>query len=152
MKFVALIAGVAVVLAGSAARADDAADVRAVLKAEIDMFAAYDATQVPRIFAPDVVWQNPFGVRIRSSAELQRFLTRLFARPGYRSGKDVSSPVVTDVGFPRPGVAVAWGDEVSQGQIEGGKPLGVRRSHYLDVLTKRDGAWRITDEMIMDEK
>lgn len=152
MKAVTLLVGLATVIVGSAARADDIGDVRAVLNAEIAMFADYDAKRVPAIFAPDVVWQNPFGVRIRSSAELEQFLTKLFQRPGYRSGKDISSPVVTDLKLLSPRDAVAWSEEDSQGQIEDGKPLGLRKSHYLEVLKKRSGAWRVTDEMIMDER
>jgi ketosteroid isomerase-like protein len=148
----ALIAAATALVTGPAARADDLADVRAVLTAETDMFARYDARMARGIFAPDVIWQNPFGVRFHSEADLEKFLTRLFERPGYRSGKDIGAPVITDVRLLAPDVAVAWGEETSQGQIEAGKPLGLRKSHYLDVLRKRGGGWRVTDEMIMDEK
>jgi uncharacterized protein (TIGR02246 family) len=149
---VALIAAIAGTAAVPPAFADDLAEVRAVLQTEIRLFDVYDAKLAAQVYAPDVIWQNPFGVRIRSEGELERFLTRLFNRPGYRSGKDTSPPVVTDVKLLGPEAAVAWGEETSAGQVEDGKPLGVRKSHYLEVLRKRDGMWRVTDEMIMDEK
>jgi ketosteroid isomerase-like protein len=136
----------------SPAKADDLADVRTVLQTEIHLFAVYDASLCSSVYAPDVIWQNPFGVRLRSEAEVERFLTRLFQRPGYRSGKDTSAPVLTDVRLTGPESAVAWSEETSEGQIEDGKPLGLRKSHYLEVLRKRGGVWRVTDELIMDEK
>jgi uncharacterized protein (TIGR02246 family) len=152
MPSFAVFAALAAAASVSAARADDLADVRAVLQTEIRLFSVYDASLSSQVYAPDVVWQNPFGVRIRSEADLERFLTRLFKRPGFRSGKDISAPVVTDVRLIGPDAALAWSEETSQGQIEDGKPLGLRKSHYLEVLRKRGGVWRVTDEMIMDEK
>jgi hypothetical protein len=49
--------------------------------------------------------------------------------------------------------ATAWEEDTSEGQIDDstGKSIGVRKSHVLYVLKKRDGAWLIVDEMIMDE-
>jgi len=152
MKALSWFCAVAGVLSVSTARADDLADVRSVLAVEIRMFATFDETLAPKIYAPDVTWQNPFGVRFHSEAALQGFLARLFRRPGYRSGKDTSAPAITDVRLIGPDVAVAWSEETSSGQIEHGKPLGLRKSHYLEVLHKSGGAWLITDEMIMDEK
>jgi hypothetical protein len=152
MKGAALVAVVVAVMSASIARADDISDVRAVLNAEIKMFATYDAKLAPGIFTPDVIWQNPFGVRFHGEAELVRFLTDLFNRPGYRSGKDLSAPVVTDVRMLGPGLASAWSEETSEGQTEAGKSIGLRKSHYLEVLRKQGGVWLITDEMIMDEK
>lgn len=133
-------------------RADDLAGPRAILAAEVRLFASYDAKLAPRVYAPDVIWQNPFGVRLRGASAVERFLQRLFARRGYRSGEDVSAPVVTDLRLATPGLAVAWSEETSQGQVEDGKPLGTRKSHYLEVLRRLPMGWRITDEMIMDER
>jgi hypothetical protein len=46
-----------------------------------------------------------------------------------------------------------WSDESSQGQIDDatGKPMQPRHSYYLEVLVKRNGVWKITDSIIMDE-
>jgi hypothetical protein len=158
MRFVARIAdGLAVaalaVALASAARADDVADVRATIELEGRLFDTLDATLAPRVYAPDVIWQNPFGVRFHKEADLKRFLTGLFKRPGYLAGKTTSQPVFTDITLLGPSSATAWEEDVSQGQIDDatGKPIGVRHSHVLYVLQKRNGAWLIVDEMIMDE-
>lgn len=156
MKSVVLAAALAVLSFASASRADDRADqradIRAVLNTEISLFNTYDATLSPKVYAPDVVWQNPFGVRLVGEPALRKFLVTLFSRPGYRSGKDISAPKITDIRMAAPDVAVVWSEETSQGQVENGKPIGLRKSHYLEVLRRRDGIWRVTDEMIMDEK
>ncbi len=137
----------------SAARADDIADVRAVIGLEGRLFDTHDATLAARVYAPDVIWQNPFGVRFHNEADLERFLTGLFKRPGFLAGKTTSEPVFADITLLGPTSATAWEEDVSQGQIDDatGKPIGVRRSHVLYVLQKRNGAWLIVDEMIMDE-
>jgi ketosteroid isomerase-like protein len=139
--------------AASAARADDVAEVRAVVEMEGRLFETRDVTLATRVFAPDVIWQNPFGVRFHGEADLERFLTGLFKRPGYLAGKTTSRPVFTDIALLGPAAATAWEEDVSEGQIDDatGKPIGVRKSHVLYVLRKRDDVWRIVDEMIMDE-
>jgi ketosteroid isomerase-like protein len=136
-----------------AANADDLADVRATVAMEGKLFDTRNATLAARVYAPDVIWQNPFGVRFHSEAELERFLTRLFKRPGYLAGHTTSKPAFTDVTLLDATSATAWEEDVSEGQIDDstGKPIGVRKSHVLYVLQKRHGAWLIVDEMIMDE-
>jgi uncharacterized protein (TIGR02246 family) len=144
----------ALLLTAGAARADDSADVRASVEALIGSWAAFDSAGVASHYTDDAIWQNPFGVRLRGTRELKAFLDNLFRRPGYRSGKDVAPAKVTDIRIVAPGVATAWTLEVSRGEIDDstGKPMAERRSHYLEVLVKRDGRWLITDDMIMDEK
>jgi len=154
---VAVAAGIAIALlslaAPRAARADDIADVRAAVEMEGKLFDTHDAALASQVFAPDVIWQNPFGVRFHSEAQLERFLTGLFKRPGYLAGETTSRPVFTDVTLLDATSATAWEEDVSQGQVDDatGKPIGVRKSHVLYVLQKRDGRWSIVDEMIMDE-
>jgi uncharacterized protein (TIGR02246 family) len=135
------------------ARASDESDVRAVMAREIEGWAKYDAKEVASVFASDAVWQNPFGVRLHGSKQLEKFLIDLFQRPGYRSAKDTSAPKILDVRFPSPNVAVVWSDESSQGQVDDatGKPMLPRHSYYLEVLVKKGGFWKISDSMIMDE-
>jgi uncharacterized protein (TIGR02246 family) len=132
---------------------DEEGAVRAVIARENDGWAKYDAKEVASVFASDALWQNPFGVRLHGSAQLEKFLVKLFQRPGYRAAKDTDPPKITDIHFPSPTVAVVWSEESSQGQIDDhtGKPMGPRHSHYLEVLVKKDGAWKITESMIMDE-
>jgi uncharacterized protein (TIGR02246 family) len=132
--------------------ADEAA-VRAVIDHELEGWAKFDAKQVASCHAEDVTWQNPFGVRIHSREKLEKFLTNLFQRPGYRSAKDTSAPKITDVHILSPTTAVVWSEEKSEGQIDDAthKPMAPRYSHYMEVLLKKDGAWMITDSIIMDE-
>jgi uncharacterized protein (TIGR02246 family) len=131
----------------------DEAAVRAVVAQENEGWAKFDAKQVASVFTSDAIWQNPFGVRLHGSAELEKFLNNLFARPGYRSAKDTSAPKIMDIRFPSPGVAVVWSDESSEGQIDDqtGKPMLPRHSYYLEVFVKKDGAWKVTDSIIMDQ-
>jgi uncharacterized protein (TIGR02246 family) len=134
------------------ALASDESDVRAVVASEIEGWSTYDAKKVASVFTSDCIWQNPFGVRLHGSAQLEKFLTSLFKRPGYRSAKDTSAPKILDLRFSSPNVAVVWSDESSQGQIDDatGKPMHPRHSYYMEVLVKKDGSWKISDSIIMD--
>jgi len=131
----------------------DEAGVRAVAQKEMDGWTKFDPAQVASCYTAETRWQNPFGVRIRSRAALEKFLTNLFQRPGYRSAKDTTPPRITDIHILSPTSAVVWSEEKSAGQIDDatGKAMSPRYSHYLEVLVKKDGAWLITDSIIMDE-
>jgi uncharacterized protein (TIGR02246 family) len=126
--------------------------VRALVARNIEGWSRYDAALVASTYADDATWQNPFGVRLQGPAKIKAFLDRLFSRAGYRAAKDTRPPTVQAVRFLGPDVAVVWSEETSVGQIEDGKPLGDRHSHYLQVLHRTAAGWRITDDMIMDER
>jgi uncharacterized protein (TIGR02246 family) len=138
---------------GMRAQGDDEAAVRAVAAHETAAWEKFDPKEIASLYTSDAIWQNPFGVRLHGSAELEKFLTRLFARPGYRAAKDTDAAKITDVRFPSSTVAVVWSEESSQGQIddETGKPMLPRHSHYLEVMVKKGGVWKISECMIMDE-
>jgi uncharacterized protein (TIGR02246 family) len=129
------------------------AAVRALVLREMDGWARFDSAQVASCYTVDTTWQNPFGVRIHSRAVLQKFLTNLFNRPGYRSAKDTSPPRITDIHILSPTSAAVWSEEKTAGQVDDatGKPMAPRYSHYLEVLVRKDGAWLISDSIIMDE-
>ena len=139
--------------APSAPRSRDEAAVRALVLKELNGWAKFDPVQVGSCFTVNTTWQNPFGVRIHSRAELEEFLTDLFQRPGYRSAKDTTAPHITDVHILSDTSAAVWSEEKSAGQIDDatGKPMAPRYSHYLEVLVKKNGAWLISDSIIMDE-
>jgi uncharacterized protein (TIGR02246 family) len=118
----------------------------------IEGWARFDADEVASTYAPDATWQNPFGVRLHGPGQLHAFLLRLFARPGYRAAKDTSPPTIQAIRMLGPDAAAVWSEESSTGQIENGKPLGDRHSHYLQVLHRTPKGWKITDDMIMDER
>jgi uncharacterized protein (TIGR02246 family) len=139
--------------AQSAPRTGEEAAVRAVAQKEIDGWLKFDPAQIASCYATDIIWQNPFGVRILTRERLEKFLTNLFARPGYRSAKDTVPPKITDVRMLSPTSAVVWSEEKSAGHIDDdtGKPMKPRYSYYMETLVKKDGAWLITDSIIMDE-
>ena len=148
LAFAVLGCGAPVVQAQSA----DEAAVRAVIDRETEGWAKFDSKEVASVFTEDVVWQNPFGVRIHGRADLEKFLTDLMARPGYRAGKDTSPTKILDLRLTSPTTAAVWSDEQSQGQTNdnSGHPMDARHSYYLEVLVKRDGVWKISDALIMD--
>jgi uncharacterized protein (TIGR02246 family) len=152
IKAVSVVVTLSICLSLKAQTSDEAA-VRAVAEAESAAWAKFDARAVASLYASDATWQNPFGVRLHTSADLEKFLTRLFQRPGYRSQKEVELPKITDIHFPSPTVAVVWAEEKSEGQINdaSGKPMLPRHSHYLEVLAKTNAGWKITECIIMDE-
>lgn len=65
-----------------------------------------------------MIWQNPFG-----------------------AGKMTSTLVFTDVTLLNATSATAWEEDESKSQIDDstGKPIGVRKSHVLLELQKRQG-------------
>jgi len=137
------------------ARAQQSADeaaVRAVIARETEGWDKFDAKEVASVFTDDAVWQNPFGVRLHGRAEIEKFLTGLMARPGYRAGKDTSPAKILDLRMTSPTTAAVWSDESSQGQVNdnSGNPMQPRHSYYLEVLIKKDGSWMISDALIMD--
>jgi uncharacterized protein (TIGR02246 family) len=135
-----------------AQQSPDEAAVRAVIARETDGWDKFDSKQVASVFTEDAVWQNPFGVRLHGRAEIEKFLTDLMARPGYRAGKDTSPTKILDLRLTSPTTAAVWSDEKSEGQTNdvSGNPMQPRHSYYLEVLVKRDGSWKITDALIMD--
>jgi ketosteroid isomerase-like protein len=104
------------------------------------------------IYDADANWENPFGVRLHGAREIHDVVVELFARPGYRAAKDASPPRIQAIRMLGPDAAVVWSEESSTGQTEDGKPLGDRHSHYLQVVRRTSAGWKITDDMIMDER
>jgi uncharacterized protein (TIGR02246 family) len=131
--------------------ADEAA-IRALIAHETDGWDKFDAKQVVSTYTEDVIWQNPFGVRIHGRAEMEKFLTNLFARPGYRAGKSTSPAKILELHLTSATTAVVWSDEKIEGLVNdfSGNPMDPRHSYYLEVLVKKDGVWKISDSMIMD--
>jgi uncharacterized protein (TIGR02246 family) len=127
-------------------------EVRAVLARNAEGWDKFDADEIAGTYASDATWQNPFGVRLEGPQQIKAFLVRLFARPGFRVAKDTAPLTIQKISFLGSRAAVVWSEESSTGQTENGKPVGDRHSHYLQVLHRTPSGWRITDEMIMDER
>ncbi len=135
-----------------AQQSSDEAAIRAVLARETEGWAKFDAKMVASVFTENVIWQNPFGVRIHGKLEFEKFLTNLLARPGYRAGEDTSPTTILDIRLTSSTSATAWSDERIEGLVNdmSGNPMQPRHSYYLEVLVKKDGAWKISDAMVMD--
>lgn len=135
-----------------AQHSSDEAAIRAVLARETEGWDKFDPKEVVSTYSDDCIFQNPFGVRLHGRAELEKFLTDLLARPGYRAGKSTVPIKILDLHFTSPTTAVVWGDERIDGLVNdfSGKPMDPRHSYYLRVLVKKDGAWKISDLLIMD--
>lgn len=135
-----------------AQKPSEEAAVRAVLAQETEGWDKFNPKEVASTFTADAIWQNPFGVRLHGSAEIEKFLTDLMARPGYRAGKDTSPIKILDLRFTSPTTAAVWSDERIEGLVNdlSGNPMQPRHSYYLKVLVKKDGVWKISDALIMD--
>jgi uncharacterized protein (TIGR02246 family) len=136
---------------GSVGTDEDA--VRAVALHETEGWSKFDPAEIASCYTVDTTWQNPFGVRLHSRVDLQKFLAKLFQRPGYRSATETMAPRITDIHILSATSAVVWLEEKSEGQVDDatGKQMKPRFSHTVEVFTKKDGAWLISDSMIMDE-
>jgi uncharacterized protein (TIGR02246 family) len=146
---------VSIALALQTARAQQSTDeaaIRAVLARETEGWDKFDAKEILSTYADDVIWQNPFGVRLHGRAEVEKFLNDLLARPGYRAGTSTSPVKILDVRLTSPTTAAVWSDERIEGLVNdfSGKPMDPRHSYYLKVLVKKDGVWKISDMLIMD--
>jgi uncharacterized protein (TIGR02246 family) len=130
----------------------DEAAIRAVLAREAEGWDKFDPKEVVSTYTDDVIWQNPFGVRIHGAAEMEKFLTDLLARPGFRAGKSTSPAKILDLRLTSPTTAAVWSDERIEGLVNdfSGNPMQPRHSYYLRVLVKKDGVWKISDFLVMD--
>jgi hypothetical protein len=71
----------------------------------------FDPKEVASTFTENAIWQNPFGVRLHGSAEIEEFLTDLLARSGFRAGESTSPTKILDLRLASPTTAVVWSDE-----------------------------------------
>ncbi len=133
-------------------QAPDDAAIRAVLARETEGWNTFNAKQVASVFTTDATWQNPFGVRLHGRAEIEKFLTDLLARPGYRQGKSTAPTTILELRLTSPTTAAVWSDEKIEGLVNdnSGKPMQPRHSYYLTVLVKQGGEWKVSDALIMD--
>jgi uncharacterized protein (TIGR02246 family) len=128
------------------------AAIRSVLARETDGWNTFNATEVASTYTEDVIWQNPFGVRLHGRKEVETFLTDLLARPGYRAGTSTTPIKILDLRLTSPTTAAVWSDERIDGLINdnSGNPMQPRHSYYLKVLIKKGGVWKISDFLVMD--
>lgn len=133
-------------------QSSDETAIRGVLAREMDGWNTFNAKEIASTYADDVIWQNPFGVRLHGKEEIEKFLTDLLARPGYRAGKSTTPITILDLRLTSPTTAAVWSDERIDGLVNdfSGVPMQPRHSYYLRVMVKKDGAWKVSDLLIMD--
>jgi uncharacterized protein (TIGR02246 family) len=151
MVLTVVILAVALQTAHTQQSTDEAA-IRAVLAGETEGWDKFDPKEVVSTYTEDAIWQNPFGVRLHGSAEMEKFFTNLLARPGFRAGKSTSPTKILDLRLTSPATAAVWSDERIEGLVNdlSGNPMQPRHSYHLKVLVKKDGVWKISDALIMD--
>ncbi len=115
--------------------------IRSVLAREADGWNTFNGKEIASNYAEDVIWQNPFGVRLHGKKEVEKFLTDLLARPGYRAGTSTTPITILDLRLTSPTTAAVWSDERIEGLVNdySGNPMPPRHSYYLRVLVKKDG-------------
>ena len=147
----ALTSTIALPGVGAQKPSEDAA-VRAVMAKEAEGWSRFDPNELGSVFTDDAIFQNPFGVRLHGKAEIMKFLKDLLARPGFRAGTDTAPTRILDIRFTSPTTAAVWSDEQIKGLVNdySGEPMQPRHSFYLEVLVKKDGEWKISDDLIMD--
>jgi hypothetical protein len=63
--------------------------VRSVVERELEGWVKFDAKQIASTYSDDAIWQNPFGVRLHGSAQLEKFLAAgVSLGQGHRAGED----------------------------------------------------------------
>lgn len=126
--------------------------IQGVLARETHGWNTFNAEEIASTYADNVIWQNPFGVRLHGKKEVLAFLMNLLARPGYRAGTSTVPTTILDLRLTSPTTAAVWSDERIDGLVNdnSGNPMQPRHSYYLKVLVKKDGTWRISDFLIMD--
>ena len=136
----------------AAQQSSDEKAIRAVLARETDGWNSFDPKKVASAYTDDIIWQNPFGVRLHGKPEVEKFLTDLLARPGYRAGTSTTPNTILDLRLTSPTTAAVWSDERIDGLINdlSGNPMQPRHSYYLKVMVKKGGAWKISDFIVMD--
>jgi uncharacterized protein (TIGR02246 family) len=128
------------------------AAIRGVIAHETEGWNTFNAGEILATYTEDVIWQNPFGVRLHGKNEVGKFLTDLLARPGYRAGTSTTPATILDLRLTSPTTAAVWSDERIDGLVNdfSGNKMAPRHSYYLRVMVKKDGVWKTSDFMVMD--
>ena len=126
---------------------EDEAPIRAVLARLEQAFEERDAKLYASNFAEDADWENAFGGREKSRANIEKRLAgvyQMFQRAN-QTIKEIRIRFIT------PDVAEADVDREIVGQTsESGKPLPPRKVRTTQVLKKENGKWRVVVFRVAD--
>jgi uncharacterized protein (TIGR02246 family) len=131
----------------------DQAGVRAAVNKRIEGRVQLNAALSAEPFAEDAVWINAFGRRVVGRRAIETFLRELYVNSGYTQTEKPGPPVIAEVVFVRPEVAVARVSSVTRGQrLADGSVIAERRSHNTMTLTKEADGWKVRYETVTDER
>lgn len=120
---------------------------------EVDKgYRTANAAAIATHYAPDAVWINAVGIEWHGPEAIRKFLARLLASPTITGSVD--SPLhIRSVQFPHPDVAVvvSYLETTDQKQEGTNKPLPVRKTREMQVLSIHEGRWLIDSDLIADE-
>lgn len=137
---------------GEAASPQDAEAIRDLMRRFGQARGAHDAKGAAAAFSEDVEWTNAFGVVVRGSANLEKFLTSLFAgdEVGTTQGEGANYRPIS-IRYLGDDAAIIHGmTQSTRGESRSGE--APRRVHLTFVLAKQDGEWRIVHQQITDAR
>ncbi len=131
-------------------KASDVAVIEKTVVEAMDGWGKNDARQAIAEYAPDAYWINAFGIEKHGKSDIEKFLTRIFAQPGFANRTRMPLTIVS-VTFLRPDIASVHTYQESTGQLsKGGAPIGDRKTHVFRIMTKRNGKWLTESFQVMD--
>lgn len=150
MKRVVALIALAISASAQAGSGADEAAIRTIVAHWQQFWDRFDAAAVQGDFADDADWQNAFGVRMKGSANILRFLATVVKRPNVQGRHTTWDE--PEVRFLRPDVALAFRTYRTVGhKTVDGKEMPQRNTHATWVLTKDGGKWRIAGQVIADD-
>lgn len=137
---------------GEAATATDGEAIQGLMLQFAAAWGSGDAEAVVACYADDAEWTNAFGDVVRGSAELEGFLTRMFAEDEDEiSAEEQTNARSISLRFLGDDVAVVHGVTIStRGNAR--SDMSERRVHTTFVAAKEGGTWQIVHQMIMDAR
>lgn len=162
MKCVAQVFAVAAVVAGFAypqvdsgksrpvTQSDDKAAIRTIVSHWQQSWENFDPSVLQGDYADDADWLNAFGVRIKGGAKIVDFVSMVMKRSTVQGRHTTWGE--PSIRFVRPDVALAYRDYKTVGQrTADGVEMPERSTHSTWLLTKENGRWRITSQVISDD-
>jgi uncharacterized protein (TIGR02246 family) len=156
MKRITVVGLWVVLLAGAgsaqgAAPAGERAAIEAVVVNWNRGWQTKDARLAAQDYSDDADWTNAFGMTRKGRAEIEKFLTKVFALPDVMAGR--GKTVGQSIRFLNPDMALVVTRVERTGQrTPSGEDLGTRRTSHLRVLSKTSGGWRIVSHLISDAR
>jgi uncharacterized protein (TIGR02246 family) len=130
--------------------AEDEATIRAIVNHWQQTWENFDASPLAQDYASDADWLNAFGVRLKGSAKILDFVSKVVKRATVQGRHTTWGE--PSLRFVRPDVALAYRDYSTVGHKDvSGKEMPRRNTHATWLLTKDEGKWHIASHVISDD-